>query len=554
MPHDLIIRGGTIVDGTGAAPYDGDVAIDGDTIAAVGKVDGKGTEEIDAQGLVVTPGFIDLHTHLDAQIGWDPMLTPSSWHGVTTALMGNCAVTFAPCKPDDRNFLAEMMETVEDIPREAILSGLPWDWETYGEYLNSIEKMNPGINITGMVGHSAIRYYVMGARGIDENPTDEEIAQIAEIAGQSVRDGAVGFSTNRLPAHKLPDGRSIPGTFAELKELKAIAAAVGAENGLMQTVPWYSKDSIEQDLEFLGEEATAGKLRVLFSVVETESFRFDDPHHIIEKYRSEGCEIYGTTVPRPGGFVSTLRNNIIFPAWKKLRDIDMDKRLEAIKDDEFRQELIEAAKADPQSETFAAGLRWMGDGARPVYTRPPEDNLSAMAKAAGEHPAETWLRMQIETGGTATFHRPFFNMHFDAVEDLMARDWVVPGLGDAGAHVGQIMDSGWPSFYLSHWVRDTGKLSLEAAIHRMTQRAAKVLALSDRGELAVGKRADINVLDLDHVEERIPEMVRDFPHDNTRLIQRGAGYKATLVNGQVILRDDEHTGVRAGRVLRSQSS
>ena len=188
MAHDLIIRSGSIVDGTGAAPFNGDVAIDGDTISAIGKVDGKGKEEINASGLAVTPVFIDLHTHLDAQIGWDPMMTPSSWHGVTTALMGNCAVTFAPCKPTDRNFLAEMMETVEDIPREAILSGLPWDWESYGEYLNSIEKLNPGINITGMVGHAAIRYYVMGARGIDENPTDAEIAQIAEIAGRSVRD------------------------------------------------------------------------------------------------------------------------------------------------------------------------------------------------------------------------------------------------------------------------------------------------------------------------------------------------------------------------------
>ena len=554
MAHDLIIRSGSIVDGTGAAPFNGDVASDGDTISAIGKVDGKGKEEISAAGLAVTPGFIDLHTHLDAQIGWDPMMTPSSWHGVTTALMGNCAVTFAPCKPTDRNFLAEMMETVEDIPREAILSGLPWDWESYGEYLNSIEKLNPGINITGMVGHAAIRYYVMGARGIDENPTDAEIAQIAEIAGRSVRDGAIGFSTNRLPGHRLPDGRAIPGTYAELKELKAIAAAVGAENGLMQTVPWYSKDAIEQDLEYLGEEATVGKLRVLFSVVETESFRFEDPHHIVENYRKKGCEIYGTTVPRPGGFVSTLRNNILFPAWKKLREIDMDERLAAIKNHDFRNELIDAAKADPSSEGFAAGLRWMGDGARPVYTRPPEDNLSAMAKAAGEHPAETWLRMQIETDGNATFHRPFFNMHFDAVEDLMDRDWVVPGLGDAGAHVGQIMDSGWPSFYLSHWVRDTGKLSLEAAIHRMTQRAARVLALGYRGELAVGKRADINVLDLNRVEERIPQMVRDFPHDNSRLIQRAAGYKATLVNGEVILRDDEHTGVRAGRVLRSNGA
>ena len=551
MNHDLVIRDGQIVDGTGAEPFSADVAIDGDIITAIGKVDGRGKEEIQADGLAVTPGFIDLHTHLDAQIGWDPMLTPISWHGVTTALLGNCGVTFAPCKPADRQFLAEMMETVEDIPREAILSGLPWNWETYGEYLDALDAMDPAINVTGMVGHGAVRFYVMGHRGIDENPTAEEISKIAQVAGQSVKDGAIGFSTNRLPGHRLPDGRSIPGTFAEAEELEAIAREVGAHNGLMQNVPWYDRNAIRRDLDLLGRQARAGGGRVLFSVVETETFRFDDPHQIVDDLRAEGCRIYGVTVPRPGGFVSTLKTNIFFPAWAKLREIDVDKRLDAIRDEAFRAGLVDAAKADPGSIPFAQALRWMGDGERPVYTKPPEDNLRALAEAAGEHPAETWLRLVLESDGGAVFHRPFFNMQFDAVESLMQRDWVIPGLGDAGAHVSQIMDSGWPSFLLSHWVRDQGKVTLPEAIRRMTSAPARVLDLKDRGTLAPGMKADINILDPDQVEERQPTVVRDFPHGKSRLVQRAVGYLATLVNGRVILREDEHTGERPGLVLRS---
>ncbi len=553
MGHDLVIRDGRIIDGTGSEPFSGDVAIDGDTITAIGKVAERGKQEIRADGLVVTPGFIDLHTHLDAQIGWDPLLTPISWHGVTTALLGNCGVTFAPCKPTDRQFLAEMMETVEDIPREAILSGLPWNWETYGEYLDALDSMDPAINVTGMVGHGAVRFYVMGHRGIDENPTPDEIAEIARVAGQSVKDGAIGFSTNRLPGHRLPDGRSIPGTFAEAEELEAIARQVGSNNGLMQNVPWYAAKAIKRDLDLLGRQARAGGGRVLFSVVETETFRFEDPHQVVEDLRAEGCQIYGVTVPRPGGFVSTLKTNIFFPAWRRLREIDVDERLDAIRDEAFRDELVDAAKADPGSIGFARGLRWMGDAARPVYTKPPEDNLAALAESCGEHPAETWLRLVLESDGAAVFHRPFFNTKFDAVETLMARDWVVPGLGDAGAHVSQIMDSGWPSFLLSHWVRDEGKLSLSEAVRRMTGAAARVLDLTDRGTLKPGMKADINVLDPDRVAERQPEVVRDFPHGKSRLVQRAGGYQATLVNGRVMLRDDEHTGERSGRVLRSHA-
>lgn len=551
MSHDLIIKNGLIVDGTGSEPYMGDILIDEGKITAIGKVDGQAEQELNADGAVVSPGFIDLHTHLDAQVGWDPFLRPSSQHGVTTALMGNCAVTFAPCKPEDREFLATMMERVEDIPREAILSGLPWDWETYGEYLDSVEKMQPAINLTGMVGHSAARYYVMGDRGIDENPNAEEIAQIARLVGQSVRDGAIGFSTNRLPQHQVPDGRSIPGTHAVAEELIAIGKEVGAANGMFQMVPFYKEEDIAGDLEMLGQIATEGNVRTLFSATETEMYHYDDPHHIIERYRDQGAEIYGTTVPRRGGNVSNLQTVIMFPSWGKLLAIPPEKRWDAIQDEAFRNELIDAAKNDPTTKKFARRLRWMGDGDRPIYTKDKEDNLDNMAAAVGEHPAETWLRMMLETEGKATFHMPFFNMRLDAVETLMNRDWVVPGLGDAGAHVSVIMDSGWPSFFLSHWVRDEKKIELPVAIHRMTARAAKVLGLTDRGMLKIGKKADINVLDINNVEERQPRVVQDFPHGKSRLVQDSAGYLATIVNGQITRRDNESTGARSGHILRS---
>lgn len=554
MAHDIVIKDGLIVDGTGAEPYMGDVAIDGDTITEVGKVEGSGAKTIQAEGKAVTPGFVDLHTHFDAQAGWDPYLTPVSWHGVTTALFGNCGVTFAPCKPSDRDFLAGMMETVEDIPKNAILTGLPWDWESYGEYLNSIEKLNPAINITGMVGHCASRFYVMGERSITDDATEDEIKQIAALVGQSVADGAIGFSTNRLPGHVLPDGRSIPGTFAQPEELVAISKEVGRHGGIVQSVLNYGK--LDEELDIVRQQVHAAGTRALFSAPYTPSrdgeiSAYDKP---IAKMQAEGLDVNALTLPRSGGFLSGLRTDMLMfrtPAWNELRAQKFDDRLATIRDAAKREKLIEEAKQQPRAEEMTANWYWLGEEDRPNYTKGASESLQSLAKAANEHPAATWLRYMLDSNGEAFFHIRFFNTELEKLPAFLKEEFVLPGIGDAGAHVSQIMDSGWTSFMLAHWVRDKQEFTLQEAIRKLTSAQARVVGFDDRGSLAAGQRADVNVLDINTVAERQPQLVHDFPGEAPRLIQKAVGYQATICNGSVILENDEHTGERSGRVLRN---
>ncbi|MDE0658152.1 MAG: amidohydrolase family protein [Gammaproteobacteria bacterium] len=543
MAHDIVIRGGELVDGTGADPVAGDLAVDDGLITAVGKVDGKGKQEIDAKGLAVTPGFVDLHTHLDAQIGWDPSLTPVSWHGVTTALLGNCGVTFAPCKPDDVELLAGMMETVEDIPKNAILTGLPWDWEDYGGYLDAIERLEPAINVAGMVGHCAVRFYVMGERAVEEQASDEERKQMADVVAHSIDRGAVGFSTNRYPPHKLPDGRSIPGTFAEVGELVEIAKAVGPRNALMQAVG--------ANFEVLRAMAETTKGRILFSYG-------TGPQEGMGAKSAEGLEqlskygdLTAITQVRGSGFMFGLQSNLPVQGetWDKLRSQNLEQRLAAIRDSETREKLVDEGLAMkrrfPMTNVF-----YLGDGESPDYTTPPDQNLEAVAKANNEHWVETFLRLSDETDGRALFNLRMFNQSLKELGDLFKSEHIFPSLGDAGAHVSQIMDAGWSSFILSYWIREAGVYSLSEGIRRMTSGPARVLGLKDRGALKPGLRADINVLDPGKVAERQPVLVHDFPGGAPRYIQKSLGYKTTIVNGKVTLVDGEHTGARAGRVLR----
>ena len=555
MAHDLVIRGGEVVDGSGSEPVQADIAISGDQITAVGRVPDSGTEEIDATGYLVTPGFVDIHTHLDAQIGWDPSLTPVSWHGVTTALLGNCGVTFAPCKPADREFLASMMETVEDIPRDAILNGLSWDWEHYSGYLDALEQLHPAINVGGLVGHCAVRYYVMGERSIDEAASAEDKSQMAQIVGDAVKAGALGFSTSRFLGHYIPDGRNVPGTHAEHDELVQIAEAVGAHGGLMQNVLNFGGD-FEGEMSLLEAQARAEGVRILFSTGAGSTSGWGNKMaERIGALRSDGLDINAVSIPRGSGFITGMQCMLAWGngAWQELKELDLEGRVAAINNPQTFARLVADAKAKP-TRLETDQIFFLGAGDTPNYVAPASESLQAIANTRGEHPAEAYLRIAKETDGRALFVVRLFNKNIDALSEVISSDYCLPGLGDAGAHVGQIMDSGWATFVLSHWVRDAGLYTTAEAIRRLTSAPARIMGLRDRGILASGMKADVNIIDASSVHERMPEMVNDFPGGAQRFIQRATGYKATICNGQVILRDDELTGVSGGQIIRNQAA
>lgn len=553
MAHDLVIRGGMLVDGVGGEPTPGDLAVDDDKITAIGEIATEGRHEIDARGHLVTPGFVDIHTHLDAQVSWDPMLTPVSWHGVTTALIGNCGVTFAPVRAGDSELLAGMMETVEDIPRELILDQMSWKWEGYGGYLDALEELNPAINIGGLVGHCAVRFYVMGERAVDGQPSEAEAGEMADVVGQAISDGAIGFSTSRIRGHIMPDGRDVPGTHAKPEELLRIAAAVAANGGgLMQNVLNLSGD-FDGELALIRKLAEATGDRVLFSLTAGRSDASGDRlNGLIDEMGEAGLDVNAVAIPRGSGFIMGLCNLLPWRGgvWRELKRKDFAARVTAMDDADFCQQLIDHAKANPAkfplTDLFPLGVD------RPVYDFEPEDSLAAVAERGDEHPVESFLRMSRESRGRALFTFRMFNPNTRALADLISGQHVFPGLGDAGAHVGQIMDSGWCSYVLSHWTRDKGLFSVGEAVRRMTSAPARIMGVADRGHLAVGLRADLNVIDFENVGERMPEFVNDFPGGHGRFIQRADGYRATICNGEVILENDEHTSARGGRVLRNQ--
>ena len=545
MEHDLIIKNGNIIDGTGSAAYSGDVSIKDGVITEIGEINGGAAEIIDAEGMTVSPGFVDIHTHLDAQIGWDPEMTPICWHGVTTALIGNCGLTFAPCKPNDVEILAGMMETVEDIPKQAILSGLPWNWEHYGEYLDTLEELKPSLNVAGLVGHSAVRYYVMGDRSFDEQATEAEKQQMADIVEKAMRDGAVGFSTNRYEPHKAPDGRAIPGTYAESSELLEIAKVVGPQDGLMQLVG--------ADFDIMKSIADTEGSRVLFSYgCSGEEGSGEKAATQLDELNLEGRNITGISHTRGSGFMFGLQSGIPISGltWDELRAKDFEGRLEAIHDETFCKALVAEAREPKSCGIPLQKVHFLGLEEIPDHNS--AQNLIELSKSAAEHWSETFLRLSRDSKGRGLFNWRMFGGNLKEQGDLFASEHLIPGLGDVGAHVSQIMDAGWASFVLSHYVREAGVFTLPQAIKRMTADPAAVIGLNDRGILKAGMKADINVFNPEEVTELQAVLVHDFPGDAPRYIQRARGFKATLVNGQINVLDGEPTGARAGQVLRHQ--
>ncbi|MFN8641613.1 MAG: amidohydrolase family protein [Candidatus Binatia bacterium] len=560
MPHDLIIRRGTVIDGSGAPGRAADVAIDGARVTAIGDLaDAVAARELDAAGLVVTPGFVDLHTHLDAQIGWDPLMTSSSWHGVTTVLMGNCGVTFAPVLPADRAYLAAMMESVEDIPRTAILDGLPWDWETFPQYLDAVQRMQPALNVVGLVGHCAVRYQVMRERALGEAaPTAAELARMRAIAAESIAGGAVGYSTSRLLGHVVPDGRAVPGTFSSIEEYLAIADGMNdAGGGIFQAVLDFDT-KFEHEIRLLYAMAERGG-DVLFSggvgnapAASGDRAAVDFFGRFLEDTRARVGRITSIAMTRPSGTLVGLAqvSPVAGRHWARLLSLPtMAARLAALRDAATRAELIAEGQRkglwyDPQH------VYPLGNGDVPDYGIASGHSVAALADAAGVHPIEVIVDRLLASEGRELFNVWFYNRNTPALAEYLQLDGVCPGLSDAGAHAGQICDADAQTHYLAYWCRERGTVSLAEAIHRLSARPAKVLGLVDRGTLVPGAFADVNVLDPARLRFGYPEYVRDFPNGTGRLRVRAEGYAATLVNGRVVSQRGVHTGERPGRVLR----
>jgi N-acyl-D-aspartate/D-glutamate deacylase len=562
MTHDLVIRGGLVVDGTGAEPVLADVAVDGDRINAVGSVDERGIRELDAEGRYVTPGFVDIHTHLDAQIAWDPIGSSSCWHGVTSVVLGNCGVTFAPCKPADREFLAEMMESVEDIPAHAIMSGLPWDWQSYGEYLASIDRMPKGINAGGMVGHCAVRIHAMGERALDDAPaSDDDVSAMCDLVAEAIDAGALGFSTSRTALHRVPDGRYVPGTTADARELIEIGRVLGGRRrGVFEAASALGERGADGERRTRPEVALLGEISRLtgrpatFGLSQTKKVPGIDVDALaeVEAQNALGARLRPQTTARGIGLLFGLVFRTPFdasPAWRGLRDLPFDERLALIRDPARRAELVAAAEGVPTIPMDEMYVLPAGDAR---YDLGADDTLAAHAARRGVGVAEAFLQLCDERAGRVLVNWPFLNDDLAAVEGMLRHPSSVLGLADAGAHVGMIMDSSQPTFFLTYWIRDRGLMSMGEAVRRLTSDTAELFSIPDRGVLRPGAFADVNVIDLEGMRLPQPRYVHDFPNGAGRYVQTASGYDATVVNGQVFMEHGEHTGALAGRVLRSE--
>jgi N-acyl-D-aspartate/D-glutamate deacylase len=567
--YDVIVRNGTVVDGTGAPSRQADVGIVGDRIVAVAPaLGGSAIRVIDATDRLVTPGFVDIHTHLDAQLAWDPIASSSCYHGITSVVMGNCGVTFAPCRPEDREYLAELMESVEDIPRDAILGGLPWDWVTYGEYLASIDRMPKGPNVGGMVGHCALRQYAMGERSLGKEPAGaDDLATMCDLLDEALRAGALGFSTSRTYLHKVPDGRPVPGTYATEDELFAFADVLGRHGaGVFESASRIGEGERDDpdvpltraELAWMGEVSRRSGLPVSFGLTQHDS-RPDLFSRVIGFAKEEnatGASVRPQTTARSVGVLYSLDTRTVFDraaSWRALRDMPANRKLTAIRDAAFRARLIEEADvAGASVDVDHLFIVNQPGGAR--YDLDPTTSLGAEARQRGISPAAAYLELLLETDGKVVCSFPFLNQRLSAVETMLDDPLVTLGLADAGAHVGQILDASQPTFFLTYWIRERQRWTIEEAVRRLTSDTADLFGISDRGRLQPGAFADINVIDFARLALPAPTYEHDFPDGAGRYVQGAVGYDATLVNGEVFMEHGAHTGAFAGRLLKNAAA
>ena len=579
--HDYLIKGATIVDGTGAAPYRGDIAIAGGKIAAVGKAEGPARETIDAAGAQATPGWVDVHTHYDGQVSWDDALNPSFCHGVTSIVMGNCGVGFAPCPPGGEQRLVELMEGVEDIPGTALHEGIEWgNWETFPEYIDYLAGRAFSMDVGTQVPHSAVRNYVMGERALrHEDATEEDLAAMGRIVQEGLQAGALGFSTSRTVGHRSVSGEPIPGTFAEKAELLAIGRAMRAVGlGLFQAVPagvvgdiaGPEKWTTEQEVELFAEVARASGRKCTFTLLQNGN-RPDQWRNclkIVEQANASGLSIRPQVASRPIGFVTSLRSYHMFQrreTYLKLAALPFAERLEQMRKPEVKAAILKDRDVPPDQLGVMANVYGLLAMAAPAmfpiempinYEPAPTGNMGALAAAAGQDIAE--YMYDYLTGGDGDrfailMGANFADGTFSVIEEMLQHPHTTIGLSDAGAHVNLIFDAVAPTYQLTHWVRDRSrgpKLPIELIVHKQTQRNAELFGLHDRGSLEVGKRADLNLFDLQRLQLGRLEVQEDLPAGGSRILQSAQGYLNTFVAGVKTRENDQDTGARPGRVIR----
>jgi N-acyl-D-aspartate/D-glutamate deacylase len=565
--HDLVIRGGTVVDGTGAPAREADVALDGARVTAVGSNVGAGRRELDARGKLVTPGWVDIHTHYDGQVTWDPYLTPTGWNGVTTVVMGNCGVGFAPVRPDQHEYLIQLMEGVEDIPGTALAEGIRWSWESFPEYLDAIERLPHGLDVAAQVPHGALRTYVMGERGAkNEKATREDVAEMARLVREALAAGALGFSSSRTILHRAKDGEVVPGTTAGDEELFGIGRAMGAAgHGVFEVASDLAPEA--EELRWMSALSRETGRPVTFACLQTPA----DPEQwrrllrACEADKAAGGRIVPQVAQRPAGLLlsfETLVSPFLFrPAFQALLALPPHELRERLRRPEVRAAVCRDAPDTanlPGVATLIASAWHMifplGDP--PDYEPGPEKSVAAIAARTGRTPDEVAYDLLLERDCKAMLYLPLLGYadgNFDALREMMVHPQAVFGLSDGGAHCGVICDASAPTFLLTHWVRDRtrgARIPLEHAVAGQTRRTAELYGLFDRGALVPGLKADVNVIDLARLHIRAPEVVYDLPASARRLVQRIDGYDYTIVSGQVTYERGNVTGALPGKLLR----
>jgi len=577
--HDLVIRGGTVVDGSGDPPRRADVAIDGARIAAVGVVPGPARDTLDARGLVVTPGFVDVHTHYDGQATWDAHLAPSCWHGVTTLVFGNCGVGFAPARRDRHEWLIGLMEGVEDVPGAALSAGIRWDWETFPEYLDALARMQRALDVGAQVPHGAVRAYVMGDRGAANEPaTPADIETMGRLVREGLEAGALGFTTSRTIGHRGVDGRPVPGTFAGEDELVGIGqalAAVGrgvfevAQAGTGGRAAGDPPGAAEAEVAWMARLSASIRRPVSFLVMQSE----EDPGAwrrllgLADQAVGQGADLVPQVAARPFGMLAGHQSRVNpfadRPTYRTLAPLPLAERVGHLRDPEVRRRILaERPVTAPEAGTLSALLgpamyaRLFPLGDPPDYEPPADTSVAAVAAREGRHPEEVLYDLMLQHEGRELLFYPVLNYAdctAEPIREMILHPRTVLGLGDGGAHCGIICDASMTTFMLTHWVRDRRRgprIPLETAVRALTRDPAALYGLGDRGLLRPGLKADVNLIDFDRLRLRLPEMAFDLPAGARRLLQRAEGYVATLVSGQVVTREGAPTGALPGRLVR----